>query len=192
MKKHLAIICACIATSSAALGLQSIDQAQHSASVSYGTLRVQTVSEDRILRSAFGINYFYPLFKNLRGGLSILFANDDQPKSQVIVFDENYTWIAPTIEATKAWFFRYSVGFGPAFVISDSNFVYESEVLSESRSQIGYVLSGRIDYSPHQICDLGLFATYNQRLTDNKSDWMWGFQGTFNISALQNSNKGKS
>jgi hypothetical protein len=192
MKKIFFIVCLMATMDNVAQGEKSSNEAEHSVGINYGSLRVQTVSEDRVLRSAFGITYFYPLHQYVRVGASLLLADDDQSKSKVIVFDENYTWLTPMVEATTSWFFRYSASFGPSLIMSNSEWTFEDQVHSESRTQFGYVMAGRIDYSPHPICDVGLFLTYNQRITDDKSDWMWGVQGTFNISALAPAKKGKS
>jgi hypothetical protein len=161
------------------------DSAQDmTARLNYSNIAFQSPAMSREMRSSFGMEYLHPIGNDLRVGVLAQFLFDSEIKTKRLNVTEDVYWFAPTAEISFPRMFRFALQVAPTYVLSSSTIELDNATESVSDSQIGLLGIGRIEYVIHPTVETGLFGGYHLRLSDEKSDLIFGAQLAINLSAF--------
>jgi len=167
------------------------DSAQDmTARLNYSNIASQGPALNRDMRSSFGLEYLHPVRQDLRVGFLAQFMFDNEVKSRRLNVNEDFYWFAPTVEISFPRLFRFALQVAPTYVISSTSIELDTTTESASHSQIGLLAIGRVEYVIHPTVETGLFGGYHLRLSDEKSDLIFGVQLAINLTAFGRSTGG--
>jgi hypothetical protein len=187
----LSFACSLLLLAGSRLDAIEADSAQEmTARLNYSNIATQSPAMSRNMRSSFGMEYLHPIGQDLRVGVLAQFMFDNEVKTRRLDVAENIYWFAPTVEISYPRLFRFALQAAPTYVVSSTTIELDSATESVSHSQLGLLGIGRIEYVIHPLAETGVFGGYHLRLSDEKSDLIFGVQLAINLSAFGRSTGG--
>ncbi len=140
---------------------------------------------ERTARWGFSLeaNYDLPVYNQiLRPEIFMMFIPDNTKSLQTSVKISEDFWIfGATFAYRLDYFFRFSFGLGPSFILSHT----QSKISGKSDSHLTWIFapifSTSIDYVITDHFEIRSLFSYVMRTSDDKSDWILGLGLGYNL-----------
>ncbi len=172
-------ICFSLALVSAPAPAVIVDETLPRGTVGFGlsSLYRQQPDKTREQRYRYDLVSLERLMPNLRWENRIGIARDNRPRSHSVQVHDHAYELYSGLRLTYPYLFRYGFSFGPLLQWQETTIELQTDQkdkLSESTWQVGWQAQASLDYAISRDWEVTLFAAWQQRVVERKSDFAFG------------------